>query len=456
MLRPLPVTVPRGGAALAAALLLGACAGAQRPDAMSRPAAGEAAAAMEVDPARATVAAQAAGLGYLSAGPEAARDARGLFEEALRTSASEPERAIVLFERAFQKDPSLTLAAYDAGVLHERQGDVTRARESYLMALAVAPDFEPASQNLTRLRLRTGRADEAESDLRARIAAHPSTPGLRNQLVEVLLATNRVEAAEQESRRVLKMDERNVAAMVNLATAYHQARRHELAKTVLDNALQVDPSDPAVWGRMGFVELALGDRPQALEAFRKAASLREDYPEAHVNYGAMLVDAEDYPGAVRELELAVRHAPTNAAARINLGNAYRGARQFEPAQREYERALMLAPTANEAWFNLGLLYLDGEAPGLGVAERLERSLAYFDKYAASGGTEPRLAQYRKEAGAALERERRRQARDEKDRLRREAEARRKGAAGETPTPASAAKPVGKGTAVPAGGRGGDK
>jgi tetratricopeptide (TPR) repeat protein len=245
---------------------------------------------------------------------------------------------------------------------------------------------------------------------------------------------------------------------VNLATAYHLAGRNELARTVLDNAVQVDASEPAAWGRMGFVLLALGDRPQALEAFRKSASLREDYPEAHVNYGAMLVEAEDYPAAVRELEMAVRHAPASAAARINLGNAYRGMRQFEAAQREYERALVLAPDAREAWFDLALLYLDGEAPGMATVDRLERSLSYFDKFAAAGGSDPRVAPYRKEATGALERERKRQARDERDRLRREAEARRKGAAGEAPAPASAARPDAKtpGTAGRPGATGGDK
>ena len=86
-----PASRRPGGAALAAALALPGCA-ARRPDAVAPVRAGEAAPAMEADPARATVAAQAAGLG-LAAGPEAARDARSVFEEAVRTAASDPERA---------------------------------------------------------------------------------------------------------------------------------------------------------------------------------------------------------------------------------------------------------------------------------------------------------------------------------------------------------------------------
>jgi len=437
-------------AALAAGLFLIGCAETQRTES-ALPEAGKPAPAMEEAPGQATAAAQAGAPARRATDAGSAAEARRTFEQGVSLTGSDPERAAALFEKAFSLDPSLCYAAYNAGVAYERLGDMTRAREAYLQALAVSPDFEPASQNLTRLRLRTGRAEEAESDLRARIAAHPEKAGLRNQLVEVLLATGRLEGAEQESRRVLKIDEQNVAALVNLATAYYGNHRYELAKMVLDNARQIDPKDAATWNRLGFVELALGNRPEALAAFEKASSLRRDYPEAHLNYGAMLVDAEDYSGAVKELELAVRYAPSSVPARLNLGNAYRGAKQFDQAQREYEKALSLDARSPDPWFNLGVLYLDGDKQGMSAVDRLQRSLAYFDKYAAAGGADPRLAQYRKDAASALDRERRRLAREEKDRLRKEAEAKKKPEAAAPLT----GKPVRPQGASP-GGTGGDK
>ncbi|HEU4384359.1 MAG TPA: tetratricopeptide repeat protein [Anaeromyxobacteraceae bacterium] len=332
-------------------------------------------------------------------------------------SESDPAGAAALFERAFRIDNSLAAAAYDAGVLHERLGEVDRARDAYGRALAAVPDFEAASLNLTRLRLRAGQAEEAEADLRARAAAHPEAVGLRNQLVEVLLATGRLDAAEQEARRILKSDEHDIRAMVNLATAYSLEGRQELARMVLENARQIAPGDPVVWNRLGMVELQLGARAQALEHFRKAAELGESYPEGHVNYGAMLVEAEAFADAVKHLELAVKHAPGSSAAHLNLGNAYRGAKAFEKAEQAYQRALEIDPGLGDAWFDLGLLYLDGEKPGLPTAARLERAIALLDRYAAAGGADPKLSQYRRDASVQLDKERRRLAREERDRLR---------------------------------------
>ncbi len=180
-----------------------------------------------------------------------------------------------------------------------------------------------------------------------------------------------------------------------------------------------------MWNRLGFVELALGNRAQALEDFRTAAALGPDYPEARANYGALLADAEDFQGATVELEAAVRHAPSSAAVWLGLGNAYRGAQQFEKAEEAYRKALELEPSLTEVHFNLAVLYLDGEKPGLPALARLEQAVTFFDTYEQKGGKEPKIVDYRKDAAKAIEREKKRLAREERDRLRREAEAKKK-------------------------------
>jgi len=361
--------------------------------------------------------------------------ARDLFAEGVTQGrAGAHEAAAEAFQKAYGLDGSLHWAAFNAGLFLERAGDVTRARAAYQAALQGRPDFAEASHNLTRLRIRTGRAAEAEADLRARSARFP-LPAFRNQLVEAIAAQGRVDEAEAEAHQILRQHEHDAPAMVSLASIYYGKKRHELARMVLENARQIHPGDPAVWNKLAFVELALGNRPKALEHLRTAASLREDYPEAHTNYGAMLVDAEDYPGAVRELELAVKHAPASPEAWLNLGNAYRGEKRFDDAKRAYDRALLLDPKMREAHFGVGVLHLDIEKPGMGTVERLEKGVAALDRFAAEGGEDERLGRYKKEALALLEKERKRLQREERDRLRKEAEAKKV-----VPAPTAAAAP----------------
>ena len=353
-------------------------------------------------------------------------NARSSFEEGVQLeTAGDLAGAATAFEKAFQADPAAAFAGVNAGLCRERMGDDAGARELYEKVLDRTPTFFPAAQDLVRLDARTGRGADAEAEMRARLQKDPDAVALRNGLAEALLAQGKLDPAEEAARQALKIEEKNLPAMVNLATVYARKKRFELAKMVLDNARQIDDRDPTIWNRLGFVELSLGDRALALESFRTAAALRPDYPEAHTNYGALLADAEDFQNAATELEQAVRYAPSSAVAWMNLGNAYRGLKEFEKAEDAYRKALNLDPKLNDANYDLAILFLDGDKPGLPALQRLQTGVGFLDAYEQGGGKDVRLAAYRKDAARALEREKKRLEREEKDRLRREAEAKKK-------------------------------
>jgi tetratricopeptide (TPR) repeat protein len=280
--------------------------------------------------------------------------------------------------------------------------------------------------------VKAGARDGALRDAQDRAGRYPRDLALRAQLAEALLAAGQLDEAEAEARRVLKQDDRQVAALVHLATASHLRGRHELARTILDGARELAPQDPVVWNRLGFVRLALGERELAAGAWRTAAELGPDYPEAQVNHGLALVDAGDHGAAIPRLEAAVKLAPTLAEAWLGLGNAYRGAKRLDEAEAAYRRALAEDPELADAEFDLALLDLDGDRPGIAAVDRLERALVHLDRFAALGGADERTAACRKEAQVALEREKKRLAREEKDQLRKEADAVRKTAAAEVP------------------------
>lgn len=428
--------------AIPIATILSSCAGAQKPPAPVAEAAVEAAPPAEAaapTPAPVSPSALASPAAPLVAdgappapspprprvSPEVEKLARATFEQAVRLlEMGDLEGAAAAFESARGSGADLPWAGFNAGVLQERLGSPQRAAASYQATLDAFPGFAPAGQNLVRLWLRQGRPlDQVEAELKERLGRADGV-ALRVGLAEVLLAAGNNAAAEEECKKALKADEKSIPAMVALANSYAGKKRFELARMVLQNARQLDEHDPAVWNRLGFVELALGNRPQAIENFKTAASLRPDYPEAHANYGAVLADTDDFAGAARELELAVKYAPRSAGTWLGLGNAFRGLQEFEKAEAAYRKALELDPAMNEARFNLALLYLDVASPGLPALQRLEQGLAWFDEFEKQGGKEPRVEPYRKDTAREIDREKKRLVRQEKDRLLKETEAKK--------------------------------
>jgi tetratricopeptide (TPR) repeat protein len=240
--------------------------------------------------------------------------------------------------------------------------------------------------------------------------AAPRAPGEVGP-ARALLAQGRLDEAEREARQAASRADRDVASLVTLARVFAARGRLELAAAVLDGTQKAHPQDASVWNETGFVEVGLGRRLQALEAWKKAAELDPDCPSCQVNLGQALVEAGDPEAAARALESAVKRAPECAVAWLDLGNARRGNGQAEEAQRAYERALAIDPKLSDAHFDLALLYLDGERPGLATSDRLERALGHLDRFAADGGRDPSLDQVRTEAQVLLDRERRRLARE---------------------------------------------
>ena len=361
--------------------------------------------------------------------PAASPQIQGAFADAVRHARDgDYPRAASLFQSVLARAPRLSWAAYDLGVCYERLGEDAKAVDAYGKAIAIKPDLVQAGDNLTHAYLRTGKAAQAETVLRDLIVRYPAAEGLHGDLAAVLEAEGRYDDAATEAKRVLKGDERNVSAMLELASIYYHQKRFELSRMITENARQIDGTDALVFNTLAFLDLADKNQARALENFKKAAELREDLPEVQNNLGALLVASQDYPDAIQHLQLAVHYAPSFAAAHVNLGNAYRGSKQYQLALQEYQKALQLDPSLKDGYFDLGVLFLDGAVPGVAPLDRLNQSIAFFQKFRQAGGEDPKLDQYLQDAQKAIGQEKRHEDAEHRNQLRKSADAAKKAAA----------------------------
>jgi Flp pilus assembly protein TadD len=335
-------------------------------------------------------------------------------QEAL--AAGDEARAIQLFTEAQQHDPQQTWAAIDAAVLLARQGKNAEAKATLRAALKARPDSAEASDNLVRLRLKLGEQREAESELAARIGLYPALLPLRVQYARVLISEGKLDGALAEAKRVLKADERNVAAMLVLGDVWYRERKFELARDVLETAAAVDPRNAETANAQGFVHLAMEQKPLAIEAFKRAVALNPGLAEARNNLGVLLTEASDFEGAAAQLQEAAKLVPDRGGIWLNLGNALRGARRSEEAESAYRRALALRPDDPNPLFNLAVLYLDGDFKQKTPVQRLEACQQFFTEFKKAGGSDAKLARWEAEADKNLKKERDRVQREERDKL----------------------------------------
>ncbi len=290
------------------------------------------------------------------------------------------ERAIEILAGAAEEEKGGFLAAYNLGILREQQGQSDKAANRYFQSLQKNSGFSPALENLVRLYLKGGRIVDAQRLVDRFTADRPEVLGHRAVGLQVLLFKGAFEDVIANAKNNLKKDERHVPTMIALAEANYRLGRNELAKSIIETAVELRPERRELFYLAGLVDLNLGSKAGAIANFKQAIALSEHFPEAHNNLGVLFHEVRDYAGAEAEFKAALRDFPTFKEAYLNLGNAYKGSKKYKEAETAFKRAISLDEKYPDAHFNLGILYLDSELPGIEAIPRLQKSIASLSRY----------------------------------------------------------------------------
>ncbi|PKY10034.1 type IV pilus biogenesis/stability protein PilW [Acidithiobacillus marinus] len=131
----------------------------------------------------------------------------------------------------------------------------------------------------------------------------------------------------------------------SLGTAYLQDGHPRQAIRELQKATQVDSNYANAYNVMGLAYEQLAQKALAKQAFEQALSLDGKNPEYHNNFGAFLVNTDDYQQAVAQLKMATDDPlySTPQFAWTNLAQAYAGLKNLSAARDALNRALYLVP-----------------------------------------------------------------------------------------------------------------
>lgn len=293
------------------------------------------------------------------------------------------------FLLAIQSDPKAYQAHYSLGVIRERMGDDAGASSSYLKALSIVADYEPAIVAEAMLLASTNRADQAERFLGEQLAKMPKSAAISAALSEVKSIQGDSGGAQRLAQEALKKNPDYRPAMLALARDHYRSRRLDLAlytlKGILDGFGPENPprdkeSAEATMLR-GLIYKEQGNRAGELEQLRRAVSLRPDLVEARLHLAVTLLEAGNADEAVPLLETAARYDPNNVFVRLNLGDAYRLQGRADVARPQLEWVAAQRPDLPQVQYDLGLLYLFSESiPGVSPRDAAQKAIDAFEKF----------------------------------------------------------------------------
>jgi tetratricopeptide (TPR) repeat protein len=131
----------------------------------------------------------------------------------------------------------------------------------------------------------------------------------------------------------------------------------EKALPYFEKAVESDGNYAEAWAQTGFCREKLGRHSEAIEASKKAVSLRPS-AESYFNIGLASYYLKNYREAAENYRQAIRLDPYNAAdAHYALGLVYRDWGRPDEEIQAYKQAIKLKPDYVSAWERLGSRYL---------------------------------------------------------------------------------------------------
>ncbi|MBK5934917.1 Flp pilus assembly protein TadD [Rhodovulum imhoffii] len=231
-----------------------------------------------------------------------------------------PEQALAAFRAAIARAPEYAEAHNNLGRVLLNRGEVDAALASFQTALRHAPALPPALCNLGLALARKGRAQEAIAALRKAVAAAPRLREAHLALAQQLMVGHDPEAAETVLHDAREAGHDTAVVRVRLAQALAAQGRDAEAEAAFGAALDLDPESAFAHSARGLFLQTLGRFEDAARDFRAAIALEPENGEHYRVYAATVKFRPGDP-LIAEMEALYEKPGLSVASRMHLAFA---------------------------------------------------------------------------------------------------------------------------------------
>jgi tetratricopeptide (TPR) repeat protein len=241
----------------------------------------------------------------------------------------------------------------EAGLRHQRAGQLAQAKAVYIQVLKVNPTQADALHLLGLLAHQVGQHRIAVETISRAVEIEPDIALYRSSLGNALKALGRLDEALETYTIAIRLKPDFAEGHYNLGTALLALGRIEDAAAAYGSAIDLNPDFAEAHYNLGIILLQLGRMEPASSAFRRAIRGAPEHAGAYANLGKTLQELGRWEEALAAYDAAVRIRPYFAEAHTNRGNILKALGRLDEAATAHNTAIRLKPDFAEAHFNLG-------------------------------------------------------------------------------------------------------
>lgn len=158
---------------------------------------------------------------------------------------------------------------------------------------------------------------DSVSVLIEQINLHPNNIDLRLKKAEANINLSQYDYAAEEYSKVLKLDERNLAALYFRAYCYTQLRQYSMARADYDAFLAIQPEHLEAHLGLARVLQLLNRRADAVDELNRCVQMFPDSADAYAARAAYETQLKQYDAALYDWDEALRLRPNDASLTVS-------------------------------------------------------------------------------------------------------------------------------------------
>lgn len=194
---------------------------------------------------------------------------------------------------------------------------------------------------------------DSVSVLIEQINHHPNNIDLRLKKAEANINLSQYDYAADEYGRVLKQDERNLAALYFRAYCYTQLRQYGMARADYDAFLAIQPEHLGAHLGLAHVLQLQNRRADAVDELNRCVQMFPDSADAYAARAAYETQLEQYDAAIYDWDEAIRLRPNDASLTVSKVDILLNLGRIREAREALDKAVKQGTTraALREWYD---------------------------------------------------------------------------------------------------------
>ena len=194
---------------------------------------------------------------------------------------------------------------------------------------------------------------DSVSVLIEQINLHPNNIDLRLKKAEANINLSQYDYAAEEYSKVLKQDERNLAALYFRAYCYTQLRQYSMARADYDAFLAIQPEHLEAHLGLARVLQLLNRRADAVDELNRCVQMFPDSADAYAARAAYETQLKQYDAALYDWDEALRLRPNDASLTVSKVDILLSLGRIREAREALDKAVKQGTTraALREWYD---------------------------------------------------------------------------------------------------------